>query len=202
MYDGLDLLILKGGRGGVLLHIHILLNCVHEYRDIYETVGLLVLKRVVVVEGLFHFHLHTYVCAYIHRHMHANIYACLHITYDFTFLEFPNFPDLQKCGNSRNREILRYWNHVCVCMYACRQTNMTLCLYQGCMNMYVCMHAYIQVCMRACMCMAMEINKKIYRETSMILYVCMKICILYMEPSDVNVVWLKFANEVRSHGPY
>ena len=41
------------------IHLHLLLDCVHKYTDIYNDIGLLALKSVMVVErDLLHIHLH------------------------------------------------------------------------------------------------------------------------------------------------
>ena len=44
IYNGIDLLVLKGIEGG-LVHIHLhLLSHIYIYRDIYDVIGLLALK--------------------------------------------------------------------------------------------------------------------------------------------------------------
>ena len=62
------------GIGGLLI-IHLLLNIVHKYPDIYDAVGLWVFKGVVVVERVYS------VCisvnTYIHTNMLTNIHSCL-----------------------------------------------------------------------------------------------------------------------------
>ena len=54
IYNDIDLLALKMvvvvEKVG-LIHIHLLLNCVHKYTNIYDGIGFLVLEGVAVVEG-------------------------------------------------------------------------------------------------------------------------------------------------------
>ena len=62
-----------------LLHIyvHLLLNCVHKYTDIYDSIGLLSLKGIVAVDrGLLHVHLHIHLllnCDHIYTDIYNNI---------------------------------------------------------------------------------------------------------------------------------
>ena len=89
-------------------------------------------------EGLFFFHLHKYIYMYTYKHTYlpTNIY-------DLTFLDFfisgiYKFPDLQKYGNSRSREIWKYWNHVCMyILYLWLWANMTVCIRHAWLCMYV-----------------------------------------------------------------
>ena len=87
-----------------------------------------------------------YVYTYIHADtcLCVDIHTCIPINInDFINSGFPDFlyfPNswISKIPISRYTYIQKYRNHLC--MYVCRKTSMNVCLYQSCMNMYICMH--------------------------------------------------------------
>ena len=119
--------------------IHLILNCVHKYTDIYNAVDLITHKRVMVIEGgSIPYPSQTN----IDIHMHTYKHICLPKT--CTISVFLEFLDLQKYGNSRYTEIWIYWNYVC--MYA-----MYIHMFVGRQIwLYVCIR-HIWVCMGTCM---------------------------------------------------
>ena len=94
---------------GGLLYVHLLLKGVHKYTDIFDTVGLLVLKGVVVIEGgTILFPSHTY----IHINIHTDNHACMPKTYITLFSGFLEFPDFLICSNLEFRNT----ENMCICM--------------------------------------------------------------------------------------
>ena len=170
-----------------------LLNCVHKYTDIYNGISLLALKGVVHGwEGVYYIFISIHTNKHIY--MHTYTHTCLPVNVDYIIFwisVFPEFLDfhiswLAEIWKSSEIQKSGITESMYICTFVGRQLWLSVCLYQTCMSMYVCMHACIQAWMRVYMCVSMYICVYIERQTCMSLYVCKNICIHVHE-----IIWCK-----------